>query len=54
MNQGRPRTAPAFELDDDRLETVRADSHYPGEEDENALTAEALADEDSGDGLRPA
>ena len=53
MNQDRPRTAPESELDDNRIETVRGDSHGHGEVDENDLTAESLADEDSGDGLRP-
>jgi len=53
MNQHPPRTKPASELDDNRLETVRGDSHDPGEDDQNDLTVEALADADSGDGLRP-
>ena len=53
MNQDRPRTAPKAELDDSRIETVHGDSHDPGENDENELIAEELADEDSGDALRP-
>jgi len=54
MNQDRPRTAAESELDDNRIETVRDDSHNPVEIDGNDLTADSLADEDSGDGLRPA
>ena len=54
MNQDRPRTTAESELDDNRIETVRGDSHNPVETDENDLTADSLADEDSGDGLRPA
>gem|GEM_PF-1481531 len=53
MNQDPPRTKPETELDSNRLETVRGDAHDPGEEDQNDLTAESLADADSGDGLRP-
>ena len=53
MNQNTPRTKPESEVDDTRIETVRGDAHNPGEEDQNDLTAEELADSDSGDALRP-